>query len=144
MSTFKGFNVAGIDPNKYPVFTDDNDMRYDLFYLNLEPIGADADCENQRLWDYCFRGEVENWNNMEWEHRDSSLPELKFIRDTNGEVFISASGEPLRTLESCLFDIERLVKNVNERFIRETTDVTRFRATIEEINDSFSKHVIKV
>ena len=47
MSTFQGFNLTGIDPNQYPVFTDDNDMRHDLFYLTLEPIGADADYEKE-------------------------------------------------------------------------------------------------
>ena len=54
MSTFQGFKVTGIDPNQYPVFTDDNDMRHDLFYLTLKPIDADADDESQKLWDYCF------------------------------------------------------------------------------------------
>ena len=140
MSTFKGFNVTGIDPNQYPVFTDDNDMRYDLFYLTLEPIGADADYENQRLWDYCFRYEVENWNNIEWEHRDSALPKLQFIFDTDGGVFISASGEPLRTLERCLYYIKQLVKKVNNRFIRETENVNRFRQDIRKINAAYSEN----
>ena len=134
MSTFKGFNVTGIDPNQYPVFTDDNDMRYDLFYLTLEPIGADPDCENQRLWDYCFRGEVENWNNLEWEHRNSSLPELKFIFDADGRAFISASGEALQTVADNLRYIERLVELVNHKFIREIGSVNRFRQTIDQIN----------
>ncbi|MYE89938.1 hypothetical protein F4X33_13175 [Candidatus Poribacteria bacterium] len=139
MSAFQGFNVTGIDPNKYPVFTDDNDMRYDLFYLTLEPVGADADYENQRLWDYCFRYEVENWNTMGWAHRDSALPKLRFIFDADDNAFISASGEPLRTLESCLSYIKQLIERVNYRFISEVENVNRFREDIKQINASFSR-----
>ena len=143
MSTFKGFNVTGIDPNQYPVFTDDNEMRYDLFYLTLEPIGADADHENRRLWDYCFHTVIENRNNRapEYEH---PLPELNFIFDAEGSVFISVSGEPLKTLESCLFNIERLVQNVNSRFIQSTSDVKYFRESIKAINESFRNRVINM
>lgn len=141
MSTFQGFNLTGIDPNQYPVFTDNNDMRHDLFYLTLEPIGAAADSENRRLWDYCFRGEIENWNNREWEH---ALPELKFVFNADGGVFISASGEPLRTLQECLFDIDKLVDRVNERFIRETNEVIHFRKNIQAINQSFRNRVINM
>ena len=140
MSTFKGFNVTGIDPNQYPVFTDDNDMRYDLFYLTLEPIGADANCENQRLWDYCFRHEVKDWNNMGWAHRDSALPELQFICDADGKAFISASGEALQTVADTLRYIERLVELVNRKFIRETGSVNRFREDIKQINASYSRN----
>ena len=141
MSTFKGFNVTGIDPNQYPVFTDDNDMLPDLFYLTLEPIGADADHENRRLWDCCFRYEIENWNNPEHEH---PLPELKFLFDADGSVFISASGKPLGPLQECLFNIDRLVQKVNERFIRRANDVIRFRESIKEINQSFRNRVINM
>lgn len=140
MSTFTGFNVTGIDPNQYPVFTDDNDMRYDLFYLTLEPIGADPDDENRRLWDYCFRHEVENWNNTGWAHRDSTLPELEFIFDADGSTFISASGEPLRTLESCLSQIKQLVGTVNERFTREVHNISHFREDIDQINSQQFKN----
>ena len=140
MSTFKGFNVTGIDPDKYPVFTDDNDIRYDLFYLTLEPVGADADHENQRLWDYCFRYEVKNWNTIKWSDRDSTLPKLKFIFDTDGNACISASDEPLGTLESCLFYIKQLVKKVNDKFIIEAESVNRFRADIKQINASLSRN----
>ena len=141
MSTFQGFNVIGIDPNQYPVFTDDNDMRHDLFYLTLKSIGADADSENRRLWDYCFRHEIKRWDNPEQEH---ALPELKFAFYVSLGAVIIASGEPLRTLESCLFDIERLVKAVNERFIREANEVLRFREDIQRINDSFRNRVINM
>ena len=139
MSTFQGFNVTGIDPNQYPVFTDDNDMRYDLFYLTLEPIGAEANCENQRLWDYCFRYEIKTWNNIEWEHRDSALPKLQFIFDADGSAFISASDEPLRTLEGGLYYIKQLIKRVNNKFIRETENVNRFRQDIRKINAAYSE-----
>ena len=138
MSTFKGFNVTGIDPNQYPVFTDDNDMRHDLFYLTLEPIepvGAEVDYEYQRLWDYCFRHEVENWNNMEW----GATPKLKFIFDADGNAFISASDESLKTLESFLSQIKELVRAVNSRFIREANNVNRFRETIKQINAAYSE-----
>ena len=131
MSTFEGFNVTGIDPNQYPVFTDDNDMRFDLFYLTLEPIGADANCENQRLWDYCFRHEVKNWDDLEG---DAVLLRLKFIFDADGRAFICASGEALQTVADNLRYIERLVELVNRKFIRETGSVNRFRRTIDQIN----------
>ena len=136
MSTFKGFNVTGIDPNQYPVFTDDNDMRYDLFYLTLESIGANPDYENQRLWDYCFRHEIENWNNAEW----AAIPKLKFIFNADGDAFISASGEPLKTLESYLSQIKELVGSVNDRFMREADSVSHFRETIKQINASYSRN----
>ena len=137
MSTFKGFNVTGIDPNQYPVFTHDNDMRYDLFYLTLEPIGVDPDYESRRLWDYCFRHEVENWGNIEG---DALLPQLKFIFDADGRAFISASGEPLQTVADNLRYIERLVELVNRKFIRETGSVNRFREDIKKINASYSRN----
>ena len=141
MSTFQGFKVTGIDPDQYPVFTDDNDMRYDLFYLTLEPIGTDADHENRRLWDYCFREAIENRNNMEHEH---PLPELKFLFDADGSVFISASGEPLRSLQGYLFNIDSLVQEVNKQFIRWINDVKYFRKSIKEINESFRNRVINM
>ena len=83
-----------------------------------------------------FRRGVEIWG--------AGLPELQFIFDADCSVCISASGEPLRTLESQLFEIERLVENVNEMFIKAAKDVIYFRKTIKEINDSFSRRVIKV
>ena len=138
MSIFQGFKVTGIDPNQYPVFTDDNDMRENLFYLTLEPVGTDdADHENRRLWDYCFRGVIEHLNDFE---RAESLPKLKFIFDADGDVFISASGKDLRSLD--LFAIESLVGRVNERFIRWANDVTSRREEIKRINNSFRERVI--
>ena len=53
MARFNGFKIAGIDENKYPPFTDDNDMRDDLFYLALKLIGAHGNNQDKRL--YCHR-----------------------------------------------------------------------------------------
>ena len=60
MSTFKGFNVTGIDPNQYPIFTDDQ-IRYDKIYLILKPIDGYADVEAQKVWEHTFRCIVGNW-----------------------------------------------------------------------------------
>ena len=60
MSTFQGFNITGVDRNKYPVITDDQIDKKKI-YLALEPIDGCVDVEAQKVWADSFRCMFENW-----------------------------------------------------------------------------------
>ena len=135
MSTFQGFDVTGIDRNKYPVFTDDQ-ILYNEIYLILKPIGDCANVENQKVWGHSFCWMVQNWGSLEefnrYQHGEIEIPRLKFVLQRNDEFFIRAYGPPLADLVGSVSFIQRLVECTNQRCIRSIEEIEHHRQYIDQ------------
>ena len=86
MATFQGFNIIGVDRNKYPVIMDDQ-ILYDRIYLILKPIDGCADVEAQKVWKHSFRYMVEIGNNARTltfiKTTIETYPQLEFVAQDN-------------------------------------------------------------
>ena len=139
MSTFQGFNITGVDRNKYPVFENDQ-ILYNKIYLILEPIGGCANVEAQKVWEDTFRYMVERWEQFQ-EFNDykatlEKVPELKFVLEDYDKAFISAEGIALSPLLSAVSFVQGLVKFTNKRCIKTIKDIEYYRQHIDAFNSN--------
>ena len=138
MSTFKGFNITGIDPNKYPVITANKNVVETQFYLILEPVDGDANSEDQILWNHCFRQVVKRWKCYEdlrhYQQMQMEVPPLEFIPNGDDNAYLCTSEIALNSLRDSIPLIQKLVEKINGRYISFIQHRDRFRADIEQIN----------
>ena len=141
MSQFQGYNITGIDRDLYPVVRDDTttgpEVDYDIFYLDLEPIGERPDWDSQLIWGASFEAEVRLLDKDELlEKRFIEIPRIRFFSSKNYDPAIYASGVSLTSLETSIPEIKQLVERANEMFIRSIYAITRDREEIDRINSS--------
>ena len=139
MFTFQGFNITGIDRDKYPVFEKDQ-ILYDKIYLILEPVEGCADVEAQKVWGDAFCYMVESWEQFqEFNHYKATLekvPELRFVLEDYDKAFISAEGIALNPLLSAVSFVQGLVKFTNQRCIKTIEDIEYYRQHIDAFNSN--------
>ena len=137
MSTFQGFNITGVDLNKYPVIMGDQ-ILYNKIYLVLEPIDSCTDVEAQKVWGHTFRWMVENWEQFQefnlYKGTVEEVPQLRFVLEGDDKTFISAEGPPLAFLLDSVSFIQKLVEHTNKRCIREIEDIEGHRQYIQQFN----------
>ena len=122
MSTFQGFKITGIDPDKLPFSKNDQGILYDQFHLLLKPIGAYANTEERKLWGYLFSVAAETWNEEKSYLRLEYIPAHPDLIPSGdcGEIRVSNT-DPSRIGQRAS-DIKDLVDGVNSTtlyFIKE-------------------------
>ena len=141
MSQFQGYNITGIDRDLYPVVRDDTttgpEVDYDIFYLDLEPIGERPDWDSQLIWGASFEAEVRLLDKDELlEKRFIEIPRIRFFSSTSYAPRIYTSGVSLKPLNNAIPEIKQVVKQANEMFIKTIDGIIRDREEIDRINSS--------
>ena len=147
MATFQGFNIIGVDRNKYPVIMDDQ-ILYDRIYLILKPIDGCADVEAQKVWKHSFRYMVEDWEQRSdfnlYKTTIETYPQLEFVAQDNYEFFICAYGLPLKPLLDTVSLIQALVNFSNQKCIYEIESIKGHRQHIDQFNSGRFSDVIRL
>ena len=119
MSTFQGFKITAIDPDRL-------DYPYTHFHILLEPINVDKD--DMRVWKITFERLVADWNK-----KGGNLPRFE-VFDTVDDPRIWASETNINSIAHYISDIKDLVQKANRETLLLIKDRDNIIANINLIN----------